>query len=505
MHAVRGGEMLDLKAVKNFGAVDADVDPLLDQAFETHAAYISAKDHERYVIIGRKGSGKTAIYRQIVGLLSHDVLPHGHGFAEYPWHHHAKQIEAGVPKEQCYLHSWEYLINITLSKILLTKDQSQPWSDIAVESMARLESFVCDTYGSVNPDLSRVFSPATRIKMRGEFGIDWKVVKASVSGEEMPIEHLPIVIQDVNRVLSEATISCLNPELDYYICFDELDLGMSLEAEDYRLRLIGLLLAARKINNKSRECGRRLSVIIFLRDDVYRDLHFEDKNKLTETAVSYIEWDNEKGGPSLKALMEKRFHSVLNIPEAGAWATVFDETQQMTSRQSKYDHIVDRTFLRPRDIIKFSNEILQAHKVNGSSDNHKFINKDIIDARQKYSEYLLDELDDEIKKKYPDYKLYLEILKTIGSLQFELRDAESACEARREMLPPGMTATEMLSHLFEYSVVGYYRPGGGGFGGAEYVWKYKERRSLFNENATSYRVHPGFMEVLGVKKFSRSS
>lgn len=497
--------MVDLNAVRNFGEVDADVDPLLDQAFETHAAYISARDHERYVMIGRKGSGKTAIYRQIVGFRSHQVLSHGHGFAEYPWHHHAKQIGVGVPKEQCYLHSWEYLIDITLSKILLTKDTSQPWNDAALEKMARLETFVCDTYGSRNPDLSQVFSPATRLKMKGEVGIDWKFVKAKLVGEEMPIEHLPVVIQDVNRVLSEATIACLNPVLDYYICFDELDLGMSLEAVDYQLRLIGLLLAARKINNKAREAGKKLSVVIFLRDDVYRDLHFEDKNKLTETAVSYIDWDNEKGGPSLKALMEKRFHSVLNIPEADAWGRVFDESQQMTSRQSKYDHIVDRTFLRPRDIIKFSNEILRAHKVNNAEVGAKFINKDIIGARQRYSEYLLDELDDEIRKKYPSYKLYLEVLKTIGSLQFELRDAEAACDARREMLPNSMTATEMLSRLFEYSVVGYYRPGGGGFGGADYVWKYKERRSLFNENATSYRVHPGFMEVLGVKKFTRSS
>lgn len=497
--------MLDLNSVKNFGAVDADVDLLLDQAFETHAAYISARAHERYVVIGRKGSGKTAIYRQIVGMHSHDALSHGHGFAEYPWHHHAKQIEAGVPREQCYLHSWEYLINITLSKILLTKDQSQPWDERAIDNTARLENFVCDTYGSVNPDLSRVFAPATRLKMKGELGIDWKVIKAKISGEEMPIEHLPIVIQDVNRFLSEATVDCLNPDLNYYICFDELDLGMSLEVEDYQLRLIGLLLAARKINNKARNAGKKLSIIVFLRDDVYRDLHFEDKNKLTETAVSYIEWDNEKGGPSLKALMEKRFHSVLNLPEDGAWASVFDESQQMTSRQSKYDHIVDRTFLRPRDIIKFSNEILQSHNMNSSEVGAKFTNRDIIDARQRYSEYLLEELDDEIKKKYPNYRLYLEVLKTIGSLQFEFRDAEVACEARRDMLKDGMMATEMLAHLFEYSVVGYYRPGGGGFGGAEYVWKYKERRSLFNENATSYRVHPGFMEVLGVKKFTRSA
>ena len=86
-----------------------------------------------------------------------------------------------------------------------------------------------------------------------------------------------------------------------------------------------------------------------------------------------------------------------------------------------------------------------------------------------------------------------------------MEDATEAFESRRSMLPEDLSLSQLLSRLFEYSVIGYYRPGGGGFGGADYVWKYRERRSLFNENASSYRVHPGFMEVLGVRKFTRSS
>ena len=110
---------------------------------------------------------------------------------------------------------------------------------------------------------------------------------------------------------------------------------------------------------------------------------------------------------SFYLLMEKRFHSALNIAESGAWSEVFDETQEMTSRQPKYGHITDRTFRRPRDIIKFCNEILNSHRANAEPADRKFTNRDIIDARQKYSEWLLDELDDEIKKHYPDYPLYL--------------------------------------------------------------------------------------------------
>ncbi len=496
---------IDLSKVKNFGAIDADTDPLLDEAFETHEAYLQAKNHEKYVIVGRKGSGKTAIYRRLTQDESHDSFSYGHVFSDYPWHHHSKQAQEGVPQEQCFVQSWEYLINITLAKILLNKDQSQPWSDGAMKDMATLEEFVVDTYGSRDPDLSRIFAPTTALKVKGEFAIDWKIFKGKVSGDLVPIEYLPFIVQDVNKNLISTTIRCANPDNNYYICFDELDLGFSLGKEEYSNRLIGLLLAARKFNNKAKEKNKKISVVIFLRDDIYRIIHFEDKNKLTESAVTVIRWDGDRGSSSLKALMEKRFHSVLKIPEKGSWNTIFDETELMTGKQSKYLHIIDRTFLRPRDIIKFCNQVLLTHNLQSEESNSSFSNKDITQARPAYSEYLLNELDDEIKKHYPDYNGYLEVLKNIGSLQFTSDDLEKAFTDRKAVLPHDLTSMEMASRLFDYSVIGFYRPGGGGFGGSDYVWKHKEPRALFNEKAINYRIHPGFMEVLGLKKFTRSS
>ena len=35
-----------------------------------------------------------------------------------------------------------------------------------------------------------------------------------------------------------------------------------------------------------------------------------------------------------------------------------------------------------------------------------------------------------------------------------------------------------------------------------YVWRYLDRRARFDGAATYFRVHPGLIEVLGLKKFS---
>jgi hypothetical protein len=264
---------------------------------------------------------------------------------------------------------------------------------------------------------------------------------------------------------------------------------------------VGLLLAARRVNNAAKENGKRLSVIIFLRDDIYELLRFEDKNKITESAVARIEWDTGQTNDSLKHLMEKRFAKMFDTEEVGCWNRVFNENRQMSGHQTKYQHIIDRTFLRPRDIIKFCNEVLDIYKSQKEGSGAQFDNDVVNLARSKYSEYLLSELDDEIHKHIPSYKEYMEVIKTINCAVFKRDDIISACESRKGVLPENVTWRDILSQLFEFSVIGYYRPGGLA-GGAEYVWHHKDRRALFNENASTYRIHPGLIEVLGLRKYT---
>jgi hypothetical protein len=318
------------------------------------------------------------------------------------------------------------------------------------------------------------------------------------------MSELPVVVPEANRNLLQAVIDSLNPNFDYYVCFDQLDLGFDNSAT-YKSRLIGLLLVAREINVKARDAKKRLSVLVFLRDDIYQALGFEDKNKLTQNYTSRIEWDTARTSRTLKQLMEKRFAEVLQIPEKDAWNEVFDENEQMSGRQNKYQHMLDRTFLRPRDMIQFTNEVLKVFQKEAPKEQRtKFSNRDVQTARSEYSAYLLSELDDEIPKHYPNYRTYLEILKSMESLQFTLTDFEKGCEARKTVLPANLSPTAILAALFEFSLVGYYAPGGGGFGGSEYIWKYKDARSQFNEAALNYRIHPGLKEVLGVKKWTKS-
>jgi len=497
--------MKQLHEIDSFGGIDADTDMLLDTCFEDHEAYLKSKAHERFLILGRKGSGKTAIFRKFVSTRDHAIFSFGHTFTDYPWHHHDKQAAIGVPEEERYVHSWRYLILLSIAKVLLNQDQSQPWSDGMFEHVRKLEKFVIDSYGTRDPDVTEIFSPAKTLRFKSSFEIPLTSLKVSLEAGGVPLNQLPIIIQDVNRSLTKAVVATLNPEFDYYVCFDQLDLGFDPTDENYKNRLIGLILAARDINIRAKTAGKKLSVLVFLRDDIYQTLRFEDKNKVTEAFTTRIEWDTERTDRTLKNLMQKRFASVLEIDEADAWKRVFDETEQMPGRQNKYQHMLDRTFLRPRDMIKFCNETLESYKALPENDRgDRFSNRAINAARGEYSQYFLSELDDEIFKHMKNYEVYIEVLKSLNSLQFKRKDFEVACRAREGILPDPYDPMRILNDLFEFSLIAYYNPGGGGYGGSEYVWLYKDPRARFNEAATSFRIHPGLKEVLGLKKFTRS-
>jgi len=366
--------------------------------------------------------------------------------------------------------------------------------------LGKLESFVVDSYGSRDPDVTQIFTPSKRLRIKPYLKIPY-VVEGGFDMERLPMEQLPRIFQEVNRTISEAVITCLNPTYDYFVCFDELDRGFDPADDRYKGMLMGLILAARAVNQVAREAGRRFSVIVFLRDDIYQLLRFEDKNKITENFLSPIEWDSSKTKWTLQQLMERRFGATLSETQSLDWGAVFDD-QEMPGRQPKYRHILDRTFRRPRDMIKFCNEILSAYKRRSGSGGGKFANEDIIAARPAYSDYLLRELQDEVHKHAPDYDDYLEIVKSLDALQFSRDEFVEACGRRKDLLKAGITPAEILRLLFEFSVVGYQRTGGVG-GGSEYLYRYMDPTVRFDEAASNFRVHPGFMEAFGLKKFRR--
>lgn len=145
--------------------------------------------------------------------------------------------------------------------------------------------------------------------------------------------------------------------------------------------------------------------------------------------------------------------------------------------------------------------VYQSRKSKDLAAGSKFENIDLNNARTEYSSYLMNELDDEIHKHLPNYQDLVELLRTVGVWQFSPQEFEKQfghAKAATTLSP----VTEALEQLYDFSLLGFYRPGGKGYGGSEYVFKYKEPKTRFEPSSTRFRVHPGLIDVLGLKRFT---
>jgi hypothetical protein len=488
---------LDLHRVENFGGVAADDDPILIDAFEEHQAYLGARDFKTALIIGRKGSGKTAIYKKLLSTRSFDTFPLGFTFRNYPWDHHNLQKQSGVAPEECYRNSWIYFICLSAATLVIHDDESTSRIPGTLELQTQLREFLRDSFGGVRPDLATIFSPQRRFKFGGRFGLPG----IGFSADTIEARELPVFYSQINELILVTVLKCLNPRHKYYLCFDELDFGFEPDNRDYNHRLVGLIRAAVDVNRKAKEANRNLSVIIFLRDDIYKTINFEDKNKILAPQQLNVSWGQDGDSNTLKELMEKRFHVLLSGRSAIKWSDIFDEEREMPGRQNKYNYICDRTFLRPRDMIAFCNHTLAKYK-SKKGDTNKFSNDDVLQGEQQYSEFLYNELEDEIHKHFPSYRNVFGCLREVEYLGFSMKQFEDAWSRSVEQNPSSLSTAQALEFLYNFSIIGFHQRGGSG-GGTKLSWKYKNVMRMFDKNALDFKVHPGLKKVLDLKKLRK--
>lgn len=341
-----------------------------------------------------------------------------------------------------------------------------------------------------------------------KFGFEFKPTVlgnslGSISKMMQSDSQLGDTITEINKKLEDIIIKLLKDDKEYILLFDELDLGYDAGDNTYLTRIIGLLLAAYNCYTNSNLKNNNVKLYVFLRSDIFELIDFQDKNKIKDNLVEMLNWSpfNEQDNLSLKSLSAKRIEENLSHDNSSFddnWNLIFED-QNIGSNQKKWNYITDRTFLRPRDYIKFMNLSLDAAKKrikNGEREKQLITNKDIHSIKREYSEYLYDELKDEVSAKYENFDIYLEVLRDIHATTFTIEEFNRSCDEVRKRHSILETNSDILSRLYEFSIIGFYKPGGGGYGGSTYCYKYTDPNIKFNPKATKYQIHPGFKDYL---------
>ncbi|MBX3703620.1 MAG: hypothetical protein KF822_07595 [Steroidobacteraceae bacterium] len=386
---------MDLSAL-DFGAPAAERDiahGLIDYFVESQA-FQNVATGKKSVILGNRGSGKSAIFKVLAqrekaaGRLVLELSPDDYSY-EILTRSLAREAQGSWAKHGAFTAAWKYLIYVLVMKGL-AKDGPR----LRTGDAARIYEYLRDNHQDIadNP-ISLLVSYVKRIE-----GFKIGSYEASLKTRELDrlykLEEIINLLPALNAVCSKRRVLVL---------VDELDRGWDA-SEDAKSFVAGLFQACIGINQNSPD----VRVIVSLRRELYDSIPslYEDAQKYRDM-IETIGWDER----TLLQLVANRIrHSITDLSvadDADAWNHVFAET--LNYRQAKsFNYIVDRTLYRPREIIQFCSDAhAESQRVHQSPIDYQVISN----AELVYSEGRTKDIAAEYRFQFPGLLSVFEVFR----------------------------------------------------------------------------------------------
>ncbi|UYB52441.1 hypothetical protein OCJ37_00255 [Xanthomonas sp. AM6] len=431
-------------------------DELMDYFLKTPTVERIVREN-RWMIIGRKGTGKTAVYEYFrksppsaIGGYSSVAL----SFRDYPWPIHRLYREAMESEISSYQKSWRYIV---LTKVLSTLISDSERKGKLPKDLANAKKLMNKLYGNPDPTLLEIIkSKIYRIKKIDLPGAETTLVSGQLGGLEFEDvaenEQLQRALRSNAFQLLEYFESTLKRYISgnrYMIIIDQLDENwLESEIAEYSKAIVNLLLAAQSINNNP-DYRNNLRIVVFLRRDIYETLKFNDKNKIYQDGALEIKWAHDDLDEMISERIRRRAPAELKLDHTLRSAAIF-ENKTVRHGATPLKHILRRSFYRPRDVIVYLNKLREAHD---SSTKSIYKSSDLYKAEAAVSNSMYDELIDEWAAQIPQFTGYLEALQNIG---FEIFTFDQYFESIRSIFSTATKTNtqEILRFLFENSIVG---------------------------------------------------
>jgi len=430
-----------LEEIENW-KLEAKLEDSVRYFYHTRVVDQILKGQKAYVI-GRKGTGKTAISEHLVAS-SGGYFTQKLTFKNFPFNNLYKLKDKGFTPPNQYITLWKYVIYSSACR-LMVEDQS-----VDPLTRGRLEKIFSDDIEHALPKaVDRWTGMKFDIKILGTglgFGIDRDRAE---EGEEW-----------IRRVDVLESFLLQHIRNKYVILFDELDEDYKdviapEKHKQYTELLTGLFKAVQDVRSKF--SGREFFPIIFLRDDIYEILLDPDKTKWSDFKVD-LGWTED----SLKNLLAFRISRAIS-PIAqimnfdAAWGCLFSGGGVRYGNLQKknihpFSYITRSSLLRPRDYIKY----LQVCSTLAIERRNPKLSPVIVQAADvDFSNYLRSELEDEIHGLVPDIHAVLDLFTLMRKQTMRIDEFRNAfASAYRDGKVVTKDVNFVLEILFHFSVIG---------------------------------------------------
>jgi hypothetical protein len=399
------------------------------------------------VLDGRTGSGKTAILKYIVSKKSHVVeIDPSEMSMSYVSNSDALNFlqSIGADLDLLFQVLWKHVLCIEFIRLkfsvenedashsvfrrIIERFSKDPRRDRSIKYLKDWEGKFWITMDQNIKELTEKVENAVKL----ELGVEIEKFKAGGQYDKrLSTDKKSEFVSRVRKIINSDQLAELagvidmlkdfdgDSMLEYYILIDKLDenwVDVSIRFKLIRA-LIESLKAFRKIQN--------LKILVALRSDVLervvqetKDLTFQ-REKLDDYFI-HIKWTR----PLLKQLVDERIQTLFHKQYTQSAIHFEDVFPYNVGSVDPFEYIVERTLMRPRDVIAFVNECLEAaqgtYEVTGTT---------IKKAEVEFSRIRREALEQEWQSAFPSIKKLLDFLGSRKKTIITLTELCSGSEA----------------------------------------------------------------------------
>ncbi len=396
--------------------------------FVPTSSYEAARNQQKCFLIGRKGSGKSAIkikllddFRNNERIFLINLKPESDELLEEV--EMAKLYKTQASKRSFFFTVWKFVVYSKLARLFSENIKGKSVYSDREKIEQELSEFVQQKEGLIKLNFYGV------IREISKQVIDKKLSDTPEILEWFYKEYLSGLLRLLKDFIKVA-------KLEYYkiiILADNLDttwdpkFNLDIQSE----MILSLLDMDSKIKNDLHidDCYKiDINEIIFLRKDIFDYIlkASHEPDKLT-SMMHEIEWEKYPG--LLKMLIENRFRYILELKEDDdiekkAWGEFFN----LTSKEGKHPYEIINEVIthRPRDLIYFVSRLFES----AINNNHKKVSSDDFQyAINNYTTFLNRNLIAETKAEFPEIE---SILSRLQKHQGEIMEFENFCIILKE-------------------------------------------------------------------------
>lgn len=428
-----------------FGMPEAEGENLagfsLIDYFEDFLDVLSYLEKGKFIFVGRKGVGKSAIAKYIKDTSDNSDASSAH-ILRISDLNAEKFIQscAGVKNIEVLLFEWLILVNII--KLVIREERGK-----YTKEYGKLKTFLERNTGTVDIDKFQVDEILQKKGGEVSFEVLTHVFDGifkkyfDVRTKKAPFYKLIPPLKEVLKIILDYDV---NKDFEFWLLFDDLDIDYDIKNEKDNNSILELLRIAKIYNNEVFKYNKA-KILVFIRDDVRNNIisRYADSAKIFNSYEIFIDWynNNEFDNP-LKKLANKRIEKTFlehNLRfEKDAWDSLFKQNDW----KSSFKQILDYTFYRPRDIITFLSIVSEndfSIPLNISDTEtilNKYIQKNVAEIKSELSLYFNTEEKDILFKKlfhyiaYTNNVKYKDVLSKIGEF-FVQKDSQTIFDILR--------------------------------------------------------------------------